>query len=384
MVSNQLKALLAEINKKYGEGTILPASEAKALVTDRLPSGIFDLDMKIGGGWPRGRVSVLKGEFSTGKSAICLKTAVEAQRHCRHCGKRFEYQDVLGEIHEFECQCGLKEPMRVVWLDAEHSFDSDWAKKYGVDVANILVIQTEYAEQAIDVADQCIRSKQCDLLVVDSIAALTPGIEVEESAEKWQMGVMARLMGKALRKWTSGLNSFGLVDDIKCTILLINQLRMNIGGYGASITSPGGKAIDFFESVEIRLKKDEAIVDKGTERPVGVNVSFEVKKNKTAPLSSGGMFGLYFVAKRGDYSIGDTDTEVQVARLAAYWGIIKKAGAGWYTLPDGTKCQGDEKLSLAMKNNPSLFKDLMDRVRERELMWVSNGIQAPDEDEEDD
>ena len=381
MANDVIKQLLIDINKMYGEGTILPASEAISLVMERIPSGIFDLDMKIGGGFPRGRISVLKGGYSTGKSAICMKTAVEAQRHCRQCGKRFEYVDVLGEVHNYDCECGLKDPMRVVWLDAEHSFESAWAKRWGINLDTTLVIQTEYAEQAIDVADKCIRSKQCDLLIVDSIAALTPSVEILESSEKWQMGVLARLMSKALRKWTSGLNSYGLLEEIKCTILLINQMRMNIGGYGASMTSPGGMGIDFFESLELRFKKDEAIVDKGTERPVGVNVSFEVKKNKTAPTSSGGMFGLYFVSKQGEYSVGDTDTEVQIGRLASYWGIIKKAGAGWYTLPDGQKCQGDDKLVSYLRSNPSFLKDLMDKVRDRELMWASEGILSPNEDD---
>ena len=365
-----LDAVLSEINKRYGKGTILSASEAKTLSVNRLPSGIFDFDMKLGGGFPRGRITTVKGEFSTGKSAVCMKTAAQAQRHCRYCGKAFQYVDLLGEVHEFECKCGKKDPMRVVWLDAEHSFDTGWAARWGVNIDDIYVIQSEYAEQAIDVADACIRSKECDLLIVDSVAALTPSIEIRESAENQQMGVMARLLNKAMRKWTSATNSYGMLGETACTILLINQMRVNLGGYRPGVTSPGGKGIDFFQSVEVRFKKTGDILDAGTDRPVGIQIEYVIKKNKTAPLMPGGQFNLYFVGDKNGYQVGDTDNDAQVLRLAGYWHLIEKTGA-WYTFPDGTRAQGDAKAALAIKQNPELLRNLEDRIRERELSWAT-------------
>lgn len=377
-----LDELVGDINKRYGEGTLLKASEATSLVLNRLPSGIFDLDMKMGGGFPRGRITQLKGEYSTGKTGVCLKAVAQAQRHCRYCGVRFEYVDMLGEVHEEKCKCGKKEPMRVVWLDAEHAFEADWAAKWGVDISAIYVIQTEYAEQAIDVADACIRSGECDLLIVDSVAALTPSVEIEESAEKQQMGVFARLMNKALRKWTSAMNSQGLLSDTQCTVILINQLRLNLGGYHVALTSPGGKGLDFFASVDVRLKKLEEIHTDGSDRPVGIDVEFVMKKNKTAPLMPGGKFKLFFVTQAGGYHVGDTDTDTQVLRAAGYWKLIPKGGA-WYTFPDGTKVNSIAKATTKLRDDPALLASLEAGVRLRELAWANEGKPADEKDPED-
>jgi len=366
-----LDEIIAGVNKQYGKGTLLRANEAKSLVMSRIPTGIFDLDVKLGGGLPRGRITTLKGDFSTGKSAITIKTAGQAQRHCRICGKQFEYVDMLGEVHSTDCFCGKREPMRVVMLDAEHSFDPNWAEKWGVDVENTYVIQTEYAEQAIDVADACIRSHECDFLIVDSIAALTPSVEIEESAEKWQMGVMARLMNKALRKWTSAINSYGMESNQACTIALINQMRVNLGGYHPTPTSPGGRGIDFFQSAEVRFKKVDYITTKGSDRPLGIEVEFVVKKNKTWPILPGGKFKMYFVGTRGSYSVGDTNNDEQVLRAAAYWNLVDKTGS-WYTFPNGEKAQGDVNAAKILRTDPDLLRDLEDLVKERELSWAQD------------
>lgn len=372
-----LDAVMKEINKVYGPGTLLAASDATSLVLDRISTGVFDLDMRIGGGWPRGRISVIKGEFSTCKTGLCLKGVASAQSCCRFCGTPMYTVDLYGESTEHGCVCGKNKPMRVVWLDAERSFSEDWAKKNGVDTSNILVIQTEYAEQGIDVADRVIRSKECDFLVTDSVAAMTPGIEVEESSEKQQMGVHARLMGKMCRKWTSGLNSYGLLGETKCTILLINQLRLNIGGYGAKMVSPGGKAIDFFSSLELRLKRPDYLMVRG--RPVAANIEYVVKKNKTAPpAGEGGMFSIFIVPIAG-FPIGAVDNHVQVLRLASYWGLIEKKGS-WIQFPDdGPKVQGDAKAAAELRKRPQLLAELTNSVKEYELAWMNEGV--PDEED---
>jgi len=364
-----LDDVVQAVNSLYGAGTLLRATEAKNLVVSRLPTGIFDLDMKIGGGIPRSRITMLKGDFSSGKSAVGLRTTAQAQQHCRLCGERFELIDFAGEVHELNCSCGKREPMRVVWLDAEHSFDRLWAAKWGVNNERLYLLQAQYAEQAIDVADKVIRSRACDLLVVDSVAALAPSIEVEETAENWQVGVFARLMNKALRKWTSGLNSYGLLDETRCTILLINQMRLSLGGYRPTMTSPGGMGLDFFQSLEVRFKRGDEIIDKGTGRPLGINVEFVVKKNKTAPVVSNGLFQLFFVGQKGGYQIGDTDNDGQVLRAAAYWNIVQKNGT-WYVFPDGEKYQKSVAIAK-LREDLDFYSKLEHEVRMRELNWAT-------------
>lgn len=379
-----LEGLIKAVDSKYGQGTLMRASNATGLVVDRLPSGIFELDLRNGGGWPRGRISMLKGDFSTCKTAICMKTVAQAQRRCRHCNTPIEIVSLLGEVNECGCTCGENEPMRPVWLDAEHSFDPSWAQKWGIQIDNLLVIETEYMEQAIDVANECIWSKEADLLIVDSVAAFTPGVEVQESSESWQVGVAARLMNKALRKWTSGLNSYGMIAKTKCTILLINQYRVGIGGYRATITSPGGKGLDFFESIEDRFSKKEFIEEAGSKRPVGIRIEFVVKKNKTAPPGMpGGGFTLYFVPQKGSYAIGDSDLDVQVLNSAVFWKLIERGGA-WYTFPNGERVQGKSQAARLIWDNPELLDALIKDIEDRELSWRTTGSAECMVEEEDD
>lgn len=375
----RLAAVMASINKMYGPGTILRATEANSLIMSRVSSGIFDLDLRLGGGWPRGRISMLKGEYSAGKTVLCLMAVAQFQRCDRRTGKPFKEKMPDGRFIRLNFgREGEPEPMRVVWMDVEHSFDPSWAALWGVDPEQIHVIQTEYAEQAIDVADRCIRSRECDLLVCDSIAALAPGIEVEQTSEKWQVGVMARLMNKALRKWTSGMNSLGLLSETQCTILLINQMRLNLGSYVVSLTSPGGKGLDFYESVEIRLQKSDPIIDPQANRPVGLKVEYVPKKNKTAPLTSGGTFSLHFQNSRAlGIKAGTTDTDRQVLDLAVYWGLIEKSGSWFNVKGSQTKYQGMDNLTAAVRTDFDLLEELQSMVLERERAWRQDGI-APE------
>ncbi len=367
-----LRDVLAQVNTKYGKGTILPAKEARLLEMERVPCGIFNLDLAIGGGIPRGRITTVKGEYSTGKSAVCLKAAASFQHHCRMCCTPIDEYILMQGWKRVGCKCGKNDPMRVVWLDAEHNFDSAWAARFGVNLDEIFVIRTEYAEQGIDVVDHCIRSGECDLLVVDSIAALTPMVEVEQSSESWQMGVAARLMSKACRKWTSALNAGGMLAETQVTMMAINQYRMNISGYGPQKVSPGGKALDFYQSVEIELKKDDVLTDDELDREVGVNVEFHIKKNKTAPPHRTGQYGLYFVDQpKLGYSVGDSDLDVQVLRMAVYWRLIEKNGS-WFVI-EGDKVQGEPAAAKKLRSHPELFKRMHDRVRNNELHWISTG-----------
>lgn len=371
-MGNELDAILAQINKDYGEGTIMQASKAKTLLVDRVPTGTLSLDLALGGGIPRGRMTMFKGEYSAGKTANAMKAAVQFQHHCRYCGTAMGQYAVGSGWQDKSCACGKLEPMRVVWLDAEHSFDSDWARRWGIDTELLYVIQTEYMEQGIDVSDKCIRSGGCDLLVVDSVAAMTPSVEVEESAEKWQMGVAARLMNKAMRKWTSGMNSGGLMSQTKTTVILINQMRIQLGGYHPVPTSPGGKGLDFFQSVEVRLKKSEWKEEEGTKRPIGLETEFVVVKNKTAPPMRTGRYMMYFVDRPEEgYKVGDTDNDIQIVRAAAFWDLIKKGGA-WFTWED-KKYQGEPAIAAALRKDPVTLLRLEQLVRDRELAWIRTG-----------
>jgi RecA/RadA recombinase len=151
-----IDAIAKEVNTIFGEGTLLRASEAKSLTMDWLKTGIFDLDIKLGGGLPRGRIITYKVGYSTGKSVVAMCNVAQAQSTCRYCGQLFEHIDLQGVYHAYDCRCKKKEPMRCVWLDAENSYDPEWAEQWNVDNSVLYVIRTEYAEQAIDVIDRCI------------------------------------------------------------------------------------------------------------------------------------------------------------------------------------------------------------------------------------
>ena len=378
---NKLEQVISSINKKYGQGTILKAGQAPGLVLDRISTGIFALDVGIGGGWPRGRISLLKGLYSSAKTTVALNGLAQAQLCDRITGKPFAIRQRDGSLKEVDF--GAKRepiPMRGVVFDAEHTFDPKWAMKWGVDMDEVFVIQAEYAEQGIDVADVLIRSGECDFMLVDSVAALVPSKEIEESAEKWQMGVAARLMNKALRKWTSGLNAPGLLATTKCTILLINQIRLGFGKGGISyFTSPGGKGLDHFESIELMFKNADSVLDAKSERMVGAEIEFTVNKNKTAPMTHGGTFQMYHANSPGNgHKVGEVDNDQQILRAAVYWGLVQKS-TSWYSVPSlpDVKAQGLQNFTILLKERPEIIDVLKEKVLERELNWLNTG-EAPD------
>lgn len=367
-----ISALIELVNKEYGDGTLLKANEATSLVRDWIPTGIFDLDIRTGGGFPRGCISMVKGEYSSWKTSLALKGLSNAQRMCRFCGKQFEIVDHYGEVYQQGCSCGACDPMIGLWVDAEHTWDPTWSSKWGVNCDEVVILQPESAEQAVDVVDRAIRTQACDFVVVDSIAALTPIIESEESASEQQMGIAARIFNKACRKWTAGMNSYGLLAKTKCTVVLINQMRQKIGPF-AGVTSPGGKGFDFFQSLELRMKQEEHIVDEASGRNIGATVSYKITKNKAHPPSIPfGEFSLFFSKVRRLCEVGSTDLEAQVARFGEYWGLIQKGGA-WYNL-NGQKYQGKNALYDALRKNPGVLLDLMTTIRKRENIWVDEGV----------
>lgn len=268
--------------------------------------------------------------------------------------------------------CANPEPSRVVWFDAEGSWTNDWSARMGIDTETAYVIRAEYAEQGIDVADAVIRSGECDLLVVDSVAALTPSVEIEESAEKWQMGVHARLMNKAMRKWTSATHAGGFSTFNSCSIILINQIRHKIGViYGSPETSPGGKGIDFHASVIAKIKRTSYITAEGKDTPEGVNMEAHFIKNKTAPPLRTASMSIAFRDQSPTRLAGSSNLAEQVIALAVYHGLAKLDGS-WYSLAQGVKAQGAAKASALLRSpeHAKLMTMLQNAVRNRELAWL--------------
>jgi len=375
-MSRELDKLLASVNKRYGSLTITKAADAKLLSrVQRVPTGIFGFDVATGGGIPVGRMTTLLGEYSSGKTALALKSAAAFQRHCRNCGRAmFDWDELTMTKTPKRC-CKNAEPCRVVWFDAEGCWENDWAERLGVDVDNVYVIRTAFAEQGIDVADAVIRSGECDLLVVDSVAALTPSVEIEESAEKWQMGVHARLMNKAMRKWTSATNAGGLgAGSGQCSVILINQIRMKIGVmYGSPETSPGGKGVGFHSSMIIKVKKRGYLQSKD-EMTVGLKMEIAVTKNKTAPPNRSAGFTLVFTDAYAPARVaGSTNVARQVLDLAVFWKLVRQSGA-WYEMAKGIKAQGANEAAnmLMASENRKLLEMLTNKVMERETGWATS------------
>ncbi len=387
-----LDGLLASINKKYGEGTILRASDAARLKLSRIPYGVPILDAATGGGIPRGRITLHRGTESAGKSLLAYLAIIQAQSLCRRCAMPFRIVDPETQEEVFlDCTCKKCEPHIAAVIDAESSFDRAWFAKLGGNNDLVLVQQSEYAEQAIDVADHVLRSREVDIVMIDSIAALSPSKEIEESVEKKSMGAQAQLLTKAYRKWQSALNEGSLNGPTPPTIILINQLRYKIGVvYGSPITSPGGEAVNKFGPslvLELQRKKpikpgsakkkdddNESEDDNDDSNAVGVNVAFKVAKNKTAPAFRVGTYEVYFSDYEG-YKAGDTDRAGQVFRLALAWNLIEKSGS-WFKLPDGSKFQGEGQMLAHLKENPALYQALFERVSELEGTYNAKPVSS--------
>ena len=375
-----IEVVLAEINEKYGTCSIMRADKAASLSKQhRIPTGIFGLDVAMGGGIPIGKMITLVGEYSSGKSLIAHKTAAAFQRYCRSCGKPMKKWNELSMTATSIRCCRDPEAMRVVWFDAERSWINTWAMRLGIDISNVYVIRTEYAEQGIDVADHIIRTGECDLLVVDSVAALTPSLEITASAEKWQMGLHARLMNKAMRKWTSAQSSGGVGHKMACTIIMINQIRMRLPGkngilYGSPTTSPGGKGIDFFTSIKCIVKK---LGDYETPEglPGGHEMEVAVIKNKTAPPGRTCLFNIAFVSKENRFR-GSSNHAKQVIAHALFWKIIKPTGTWIQLAANLPKVQGLENAAELLRQ--PLYRPLLDllakEVWKKEVAWIDGTL----------
>ncbi|CAB4341981.1 MAG: recombinase RecA [Actinobacteria bacterium] len=319
-----LDTALAQIERQFGKGSIMTLGQEERLPIEAIPTGSIALDIALGiGGLPRGRVVEIYGPESSGKTTL----AIHAIANCQ----------ALGGIAAF--------------IDAEHAFDPEYAKKLGVDIDNLLVSQPDTGEQALEIADMLIRSGALSLIVIDSVAALVPRAEIEGEMGDSHMGLQARLMSQALRKIT------GALSTNNTTCIFINQLRDKIGVmFGSPETTTGGKALKFYASVRLDIRRIETLKD-GTE-PVGNRTRVKVVKNKVAPPFKQAEFDILYgegISREGG-----------ILDMAVEEGLVRKSGA-WYTHDGDQLGQGKENARKYLKDNAGLTNDLERQLKEKKM-----------------
>ncbi|MHB8189653.1 MAG: recombinase RecA [Ferrimicrobium sp.] len=317
-----LDMAIAQIEKQFGKGSIMRMGENPHMAIESIATGAMALDLALGvGGLPRGRVVEIFGPESSGKSTLALHVVAEAQRTGGNCA----------------------------YIDAEHALDPVYARAIGVDIDQLLISQPDYGEQALEIADLLIRSGSLDVVVIDSVAALTPRAEIEGDIGDVHVGLQARLMSQALRRLTSTLNR----SDT--TAIFINQLREKIGVmYGSPEVTPGGRALKFYASIRLDIRKIEVIKD-GSEM-VGTRTRVKVVKNKCAPPFRQAEFDIMYgkgISREG--SVLDVGVEL---------GLIKKGGS-WYTYDGEQLGQGRENVKTFLSTNPQLMAELDLKIREK-------------------
>lgn len=314
-----LERVIAQIEKQYGQGAIMRMDEHRYARIEGISTGSLSLDIALGGvGIPRGRVTEMFGPEASGKTTLALHIIASAQH--------------AGGVAAF--------------IDAEHALATTWAKKVGVDVSNLLVSQPDTGEQALEIAEMLIRSNSIDVIVIDSVAALTPKAEIEGEMGDSHMALQARLMSQAMRKLTA------VINKSKTAIVFINQIRMKIGVmFGNPETTPGGRALKFYSSVRIDLRRLATIKDNGI--AIGTRVRARVVKNKIAPPFRESEFDMMF--DRGISYEGD------LLDLGATCEVVEKAGA-WLNYGDIRLGQGRENAKKYLVENKELCEELKNKI----------------------
>ncbi|OFP35833.1 recombinase RecA [Corynebacterium sp. HMSC071B10] len=333
---NALDAAMAMIEKDFGKGAIMRLGDDNRPPIQSISSGNTAIDVALGiGGWPRGRVVEIYGPESSGKTTVALHAIASAQR--------------AGGIAAF--------------IDAEHALDPDYAKKLGVDTDNLLVSQPDTGEQALEIADMLVRSGAIDIIVIDSVAALTPKAEIEGEMGDSHVGLQARLMSQALRKMTGALYNSGT------TAIFINQLREKIGVmFGSPETTTGGKALKFYASVRCDVRRIQTLKD--GQDSIGNRTKMKVVKNKVSPP---------FKIAEFDIMYGEgISRESSIIDLGVDNGIVKKSGS-WFTYEGDQLGQGKEKARNFLKDNPDLANEIEDKIFR--ALGVGAYANAKDEDE---
>jgi recombination protein RecA len=319
----KLKALqltLDKLDKTYGKGTVMKMGDKAIEEVETISSGSLGIDLALGvGGYPRGRIIEIYGPESSGKTTLTLHAIAEAQK--------------AGGIAAF--------------IDAEHAFDRNYAEKLGVDIENLIISQPDNGEQALEIAENLIRSGAIDIVVIDSVAALTPKSEIEGEMGDSKMGLHARLMSQALRKLT------GTISKTNCTVFFINQLREKIGVmFGNPETTTGGNALKFYASVRLDIRRSTQIKD--GDNVLGNRTKVKVVKNKVAPPFKVAEFDIMYgegVSKTGE-----------ILDLAVEFEIIKKAGS-WFSYGETKLGQGRDAVKSLIKDNPELADELEVKIK---------------------
>lgn len=320
----KLKALqltLDKLDKSYGKGAVMRLGDKAVEEVESIPSGSLGVDLALGvNGYPRGRIIEIYGPESSGKTTLTLHAIAEAQK--------------AGGIAAF--------------IDAEHAFDRVYAEKLGVDIENLIISQPDNGEQALEIAENLIRSGAIDIVVIDSVAALTPKSEIEGEMGDSKMGLHARLMSQALRKLTA------TISKTNCTVFFINQLREKIGVmFGNPETTTGGNALKFYASVRIDIRRAAQIKD--GENVIGNRTKVKIVKNKVAPPFKTAEFDIMYgegVSKTGE-----------ILDLAVEFEIIKKSGS-WFSYGDTKLGQGRDAVKALIKDNPEMADELEQKIKD--------------------
>ena len=316
-----LDMAMSQIEKQFGKGSIMKLGEVGNVSVDSIPSGALSLDIALGiGGFPRGRIIEIYGPESSGKTTVALHAIAEAQK--------------MGEETAF--------------IDAEHALDPVYAKNLGVDIDNLLVAQPDTGEQALEIAEQLIRSGAVDIITIDSVAALVPKAEIDGEMGDSHVGLQARLMSQALRKIT------GVLNKSKTVAIFINQLREKVGVmFGNPETTPGGRALKFYSSVRLEVRKQEAIKANG--EVTGSRTKVKVVKNKVAPPFREAVFDIM-------YGTGISNSGC-ILDIAAELDIINKSGA-WFAYNGQKIGQGRENAKAFLEQNPEIMAEVEKKVRD--------------------
>lgn len=336
-----LEAAMSQIEKQFGKGSVMKLGEFKAMEIEAIPTGALSLDMALGiGGVPRGRIIEVFGPESSGKTTLALHVVAEAQK-------------MGGEA---------------AFIDAEHALDPVYAKKLGVDIDNLIVSQPDTGEQALEITESLIRSGALDVIVVDSVAALVPKAEIDGDMGDSHMGLQARLMSQALRKLA------GAINKSKTVLIFINQLREKIGVmFGNPETTTGGRALKFYASVRLDIRKIENIKQDGEVK--GNRVRVKVIKNKVAPPFREAEFDIVYgegISKAGN-----------ILDMAVNMDIVEKSGS-WFSYNGERIGQGRENVKKYLQNNPEILEDVETKVRANfaKAFEESLGEELPEVDED--